>query len=59
MVSKLLKWFDTYHKEEGHKVTTQEFKKKALFFSNDSSFRASKGWLQKFRKRHNITLNKE
>ena len=57
MVTKLLKWFKNYHEKEGHKVTTKEFKKKALFFSNDSTFRASKGWLQKFRKRHHISLN--
>lgn len=57
MVKKLLKWFDTYHKKEGNRVTTKEFKKKALYFSNDSTFQASKGWLQKFRKRYNITLN--
>ena len=57
MVKKLLNWFEIYHRLEGHKVTTKEFKKKALLFSNDSTFRASKGWLQKFRKRHNISLN--
>ena len=57
MVAKLLQWFRNYHVQEGHKVTTKEFKKKALFFSNDSTFRASKGWLQKFRKRHKIALN--
>ena len=57
MVAKLLQWFRNYHIQEGHKVTTKEFKKKALFFSNDSTFRASKGWLQKFRKRHKIALN--
>ena len=57
MVAKLLKWFDNYHKVEGHKVTSRDFKKKALDFSNDSTFRASKGWLQKFKKRYNIQLN--
>ena len=57
MVAKLLKWFDNYHKVEGHTVTSRDFKKKALDFSNDSTFRASKGWLQKFKKRYNIQLN--
>ena len=57
MEKKLLKWFHNYHIVEGNKVTTRDFKKKALDFSNDSTFRASKGWLQKFRKRYNIKLN--
>ena len=57
MESKLLKWFEIYHKKNGNKVTTKEFKRMALFYSKDRTFRASKGWLQKFRKRHKIKLN--
>jgi hypothetical protein len=57
MENKLLKWFDIYHKKNGNKVTTKMFKKMALFYSKDKTFRASKGWLQKFRKRHKILLN--
>jgi hypothetical protein len=48
-----------YHIVKGGKVTTREFKKKAMDFSNYSSFRASKGWLQKFKKRYKINLNKK
>ena len=58
MEEKLLKWYNDYHKVIGKKITTRAFKQKALEFSNDLTFRASKGWLQKFRKRNNITLNK-
>ena len=54
----LLKWYDDFHRVRGKKITTRAFKQKALAFSNDPTFRASKGWLQKFRKRNNITLNK-
>lgn len=57
MESKLLNWFETHHKTKGNKVTTKEFKTMALFFSKDRTFRASKGWLQKFRRRHKIKLN--
>jgi len=57
MEKKLLKWFFTYHNVNRNKVTTKDFKNKALSFSNDPTFRASKGWLQKFRKRYNIELN--
>ena len=56
MVDQLLRWY--YNKiVEGAKVTTRDFKKKALEFSTDPTFRASKGWLQKFRKRYIIKLN--
>ena len=57
MEKNLLNWFDIYHNQKGNKVTTKEFKEKAISFSKDSTFRASKGWLQKFRKRNNIILN--
>lgn len=57
MVDKLLKWYYTRSIIEGQKITTKDFKKKALEFSKDMTFRASKGWLQKFRKRYNIKLN--
>ena len=59
MEKKLLEWYDDYHIVRGNKITTKEFKQKALAFSNDSTFRASKGWLQKFRRRYNIVLNKK
>ena len=54
MEQKLLKW---YHGFNGDKVTTRIFIKKALELSNFSNFKASRGWMQKFRKRNNIKLN--
>lgn len=57
MVDQLLKWYYSYAIIEGNRVTSKDFKLKALEFSKDTSFRASKGWLQKFRKRYNIQLN--
>ena len=57
MDKKLLKWFYSFHVVQGNKITPKDFKKKALEFSNDSTFKASEGWLQKFRKRYNIKLN--
>ncbi len=59
METKLIKWFNKYHMEEGHTVTTKEFKEKARSLSEDPTFKASKGWLQKLTKRHNIKLNKK
>ena len=40
----------------GDNLNSREFKRKALEFSKDKTFRASKGWLQKFRRRHNRML---
>jgi hypothetical protein len=57
MVKQLLDWYKKESKEKGRKIKTREFKEKALQFSKDPTFRASKGWLQKFRRRYNIKLN--
>lgn len=57
MENKLLNWFRNFHEKKGNKVTTKMFKKMALHYSKDGTFRASKGWLQKFRKRYEIKLN--
>ena len=51
MVKKLLDWYKDTSKIKGRKITTREFKEKALKLSKDPTFRASKGWLQKFRRR--------
>ena len=51
MVEKLLRWYCNYHVVQGNKITTKDFKKKALEFSNDSNFQASKGWFEKFKKK--------
>ena len=57
MIKKLLDWCCDAIKTKDRKIKTREFKEKALQFSKDPTFRASKGWLQKFRRRHNIKLN--
>ena len=57
MEKNLLRWYYFYHVIHGNKITTKEFKAKALELSNNSTFKASKGWLQKFRKRYIIKLN--
>ncbi len=56
MEKKLFRWY--YNQIiEGKKVTTREFKSKAREYSEDSAFKASNGWLEKFRKRYKIKLN--
>lgn len=61
MVEKLLEWYNYNHYTKKNKITTKEFKQKALEFSElpISEFCASKGWLQKLRKKHNIELNQQ
>ncbi len=54
MEQRLLEWYRGFN---GEKVTTRNFIKKALELSNFSTFKASNGWLQKFRKRNNIKLD--
>ena len=54
MDKQLIGWFVKYHINDGKRVTTKNFRKKALEFSNDSKFKASKGWLQNLRKRYNV-----
>lgn len=59
MVKKLIEWYKDYHLIKGNKITTKEFKSKALELSELplSEFCASKGWLQKLRKKYKIELN--
>ena len=57
MEKKLFKWYYSNYIIKGNRITTKDFKNKALELSKDSTFRASKGWLQKFRKRYIIKLN--
>ncbi len=52
----LLDWFKQYHLKEGNKVCSKEFRKKALSLSKCQDFKASKGWLQKFKKRYQINF---
>ena len=61
MVEKLLEWYNYNHYTKKIKITTKEFKQKALEFSElpISEFCASKVWLQNLRKKHNIELNKQ
>ena len=57
MEKKLLEWYHSNNIIQGNKITTKDFKNKALELSKDPKFKASKGWLQKFRKRNIIKLN--
>lgn len=57
MEKNLFEWYYSNYIIQGSKITTKDFKEKAKDLSKDSTFKASKGWLQKFRKRYIIKLN--
>ncbi len=57
MDSALYAWYINYHFHLGNKVNGKLFKRKAMELSNDVHFRASKGWLEKYKKRYNISFN--
>lgn len=56
MEKKLFRWY--YNQIiEGKKVSTREFREKAKEYSEDLNFKASNGWLEKFKKRYKIKFN--
>ena len=56
MENKLVFWYKNNHNKNGKRVTVKQFKNMALHYSSYDGFRASKGWLEKFKKRHNISF---
>ena len=59
MEERLYNWYLQYRKVGNKSVTAKMIKKKALDFSKFDSFSASKGWLEKYKRKYNIILNKE
>lgn len=54
MEKKLLRWFRSNMRRHV-KISAKEFKEKALEYSSNKKFLASKGWFEKFKKKHNIS----
>ena len=52
---KLLQWY-YYKVSRGDCPTPKEVTKKALKYSTQPDFLASKGWLEKFKLKHNLTF---
>jgi hypothetical protein len=59
MESKLYEWYRDYHDKEGKIVTARLIKKKALEFRTCNDFIASKGWLEKFKKKYRLEIIRE
>ena len=53
--NKILIWYNFQDKKN---ITAKDFKKKALELSNNSSFRASSGWLTLMKRKYRIKFKK-
>ena len=55
MEEKLVEWYNEVIKKNKY-VTAKMIREKAVQISNDKDFLASKGWLEKFKKKNNIQI---
>jgi hypothetical protein len=58
METKLYNWYTEYHIVNKYCVTSKMIKQKALEFTKFRDFIASKGWLEKFKRKHNLVLTR-
>jgi len=56
MEKKLYEWYEDYHIKKGFPVTAKQIKSKALDLSTCEDFIASKGWLEKFKKKYKLEI---
>jgi hypothetical protein len=54
---KLYQWYCEYAFELKLPVTTKLIKEKAREFSKNESFKASRGWLEKFNRKYELNLS--
>jgi hypothetical protein len=59
MEKKLYSWYIDYHDKNKKPVTAKLIKQKALEFTDRKDFHASKGWLEKYKKKYNLYISKE
>lgn len=59
MEKKLSEWIHNYNVVGENPITAKMVKKKALEFRTCNDFIASKGWLEKFKKKFKINIQKE
>lgn len=58
MEIKLYNWYNEYHIINKNPVTSKMIKQKALEFTKFRDFIASKGWLEKFKRKHHLELTR-
>jgi hypothetical protein len=59
MEKKLMEWYIDHHEVKKNPVTAKLIKRKALEFSLNKDFTASKGWLEKFKKKYQLEIVRE
>lgn len=59
MEKKLSEWIHKFNVVEGNPITAKIVKKKALEFRSSKEFIASKGWLEKFKRKYNLNIISE
>jgi hypothetical protein len=57
MEEKLVEWCNEISKKKGIYITSKMVREKAMRISEDKDFLASKGWLEKFKKKFNIQIH--
>lgn len=58
MERRLYEWYIDYHVNKNLPVTSKMIKAKALEFSSLDDFNASKGWLEKIKKKYNLEITR-
>jgi hypothetical protein len=58
MEAKLFKWYDECKNVQKLPVTSKMIKQKALEFTKFKDFIASKGWLEKFKRKFRLELTR-
>jgi hypothetical protein len=58
MEAKLFKWYDECKNVHKIPVTSKMIKQKALEFTRFKDFIASKGWLEKFKRKYKLELTR-
>ncbi len=58
MECKLYEWYIDYHENKNLPVTSRMIKTKALEFTKLNDFHASKGWLEKVKKKYKFEITR-